>query len=323
MSSKKTIKALCTRPLPTSLIAFFHENAPNLQLHCHPKDASVPVEDLLNWVKKESPEALIVTLTEDCNADFIFGLPESVRILSTMAVGTDNIDSHACAQRDIRVAHTPHVLTEATADLTWALILAAGRRLQEGHVLCQNEKFQGWSPTLLLGKEFYKSRLGIVGMGRIGKAVAKRSWGFGMNVSYFNRHPVVQDEEIELLNPNYCATIEELCEKSDVISIHCPLNENSFHLFNQTVLKKCKKDAVLVNVARGPIIDENALVEVLKDGYFTGVGLDVFENEPQMDSRLFDFSRVVLSPHIGSATYETRMKMMKMAVQAVLGEKCI
>ncbi|MGR3220604.1 MAG: 2-hydroxyacid dehydrogenase [Candidatus Anammoxibacter sp.] len=323
MKTNKTVKILVTRRLPKELCTELKHTHPQLQLVCTSTDTPIEENELLSMAKTEEPDGIVVTLTEQCSADLIFDLPESVKAISTIAVGTDNIDLNACKKKGIKVYNTPDVLTEATADLTWALILAASRRLIEGHKMCTNNQFKGWSPTLLMGKELNGATLGIVGCGRIGKSVAKRAYGFGMKIIYTNRKPI---NKIEDMFPGYTkdslpqyVTIDDLCKRSDVISLHCPQNKESFHLFNEERLQNCKIDAVLVNMSRGAVISENALVKTLKQGRFTGVGLDVYENEPQIHHALKEIDRVVLLPHIGSATKITRWKMMRLSINAILG----
>lgn len=325
MNSKDQIKILVTRKLPEKLCNELKKSNPGLQLICTSTDIPVKEKELLDWVKSEQPYGIVITLTEKCASALINNLPGSVKAISTIAAGTDNIDISACKNRSILVYNTPDVLTEATADLTWALILSASRRVIEGHKMCVSNQFNGWSPTLLMGKELNGATLGVVGLGRIGSAVVKRAYGFGMKIIYNNRKPIekIQNQFPENINvqlPEY-VSIDDICKRSDVISLHCPLNKDSFHMFNENRLRACKEDAVLVNMARGVVIDEKALVRVLKENHFLGVGLDVYENEPLIESDLMKIDRVVLLPHIGSATIETRWKMMSMSVNAILKTK--
>lgn len=313
-------KILVTKPIPQLLCDEIAREHSSLKIICRAEDTPMASNDLVKWAKKEEPYGLVVTLTEKCSADFVKELPGTVKVISTIAVGTDNIDIDACNKRGIQVFNTPDVLTDATADLTWALILATSRRLIEGHKMCVEERFKGWSPTLLMGKELCGATLGIIGLGRIGSAVARRAFGFGMKVVYSNRNPVKNIEERfpNVKNAPEYVSIDDICKYSDVISLHCPLNNESFHLFNEERLLKCKDDSVLVNMARGSVIDEEALVKVLGGGHFMGVGLDVFEKEPNINVNLKKFDRVVLLPHIGSSTTATRFKMIRLAIESVL-----
>ncbi len=322
MNQKDKIKIFATRKLPDALCKELQDCHSGLELICTETDTPLGKDELLKRVEAEEPYGIVITLAEKCKSDVVSRLPESVKAISTIAVGTDNIDSKACKERGIGVYNTPDLLTEATADLTWALILAASRRVIEGHKMCVNNRFAGWSPTLLMGKELNGATLGIVGLGRIGKAVARRASGFGMKVIYNNRKPMEISEEAYFtdlnLNPPEYVTVDDLCRLSDVISLHCPLNKESLKLFDEARLLSCKKDAVLVNMARGTVIDENALVKTLKSGHFMGVGLDVYENEPEIHKGLMEIDRAVLLPHIGSATTATRWKMMSSAVNAIV-----
>ncbi len=322
MNSKKSVKILATKPIPAELCNELKNINPELEIICRSADTPMEPEELIKWAETEKPYGLVVTLTEKCQATLVNELPDSVKVISTIAVGTDNIDIDACSKRGIQVFNTPDVLTEATADLTWALILATSRHLVKGHKMCIENRFKGWSPTMLMGKELNGATLGIVGLGRIGSAVAKRAFGFGMKVIYTNRKqctdiankfPNINKSQL----PEY-ADINSLCKNSDVISLHCPLNKESKHLFNEERLLNCKPDSVLVNMARGPVIDEKALVQSLNKGHFTGVGLDVYENEPEIEPKLKEIDRVLLLPHIGSSTITTRFKMMRLAIESVL-----
>jgi glyoxylate reductase len=218
-------------------------------------------------------------------------------------VGYDNVDVPACTARGVWVTNTPDVLTDATADLAWALILALARRLREGERMLRAGEFRGWAPTMLLGRELRGRTLGILGYGRIGRAVARRAEGFGMRVLFTARGGGV--------------ALEELLEQSDVLSIHCPLNPQTRHLIGPAELLRMKRGSFLVNTARGPIVDEAALVAVLQSGHLGGAALDVFENEPAVHPGLIGREDVVLLPHLGSATRETREKMARIALEQV------
>ena len=307
-------KILCTRALPDDLLQDLRKRYGSFEILCRNEETPMHGKELLNWAAIEKPDALVVTLTELCTRRMIEALPGSVKAISTISVGTDNIDTEACQQWGIKVFRVPDVLTEATADLTWALILAASRRLGEADRLCREKKFDGWRLNLLLGKELMGSTLGIIGFGRIGRAVAHRAKGFGVKVSYVSRSEVSLQDRAGALP----ASLEELCASSDILSLHCPLTAETRHLLNEKRLRSCRKDAVLVNVSRGPLIDEEALVRCLDDDHFSGVALDVYEKEPDIHPGLLKHPRVFLTPHIGSATKSTRWKMMWHALQSVL-----
>jgi glyoxylate reductase len=226
-----------------------------------------------------------------------------LRIVANHAVGYDNVDVPACTARGVWVSNTPDVLTDATADLTWALILALARRLREGERMLRAGEFRGWAPTMLLGRDLRGRTLGILGYGRIGRAVARRSEGFGMRVLFTSGGGGVP--------------LDELLEQSDVLSIHCPLNAGTRHLIGAAELLRMKRGALLVNTARGPIVDEAALVAALEAGHLGGAALDVFENEPAVHPGLLRRDDVVLLPHLGSATHETREKMARIALEQI------
>lgn len=226
-----------------------------------------------------------------------------LRIVANHAVGYDNVDVPACTARGVWVTNTPDVLTDATADLTWALILALARRLREGERMLRAGEFRGWAPTMLLGRDLRGRTLGILGYGRIGRAVARRAEGFGMRVLFTSGGGGVP--------------FDELLEQSDVLSIHCPLNAKTRRLIGAAELLRMKRGAILVNTARGPIVDEAALVAALEGGHLGGAALDVFENEPAVHPGLLRRDDVVLLPHLGSATHQTRESMARIALEQI------
>jgi glyoxylate reductase len=250
-------------------------------------------------------------LTTPVDAALLDRLP-NLRIVAVYAVGVDNVDLEAARHRAVVVTHTPDVLTEATADLTWALILSVARRIREGERLARSGEWAGWHPRQLLGKELHGGTLGILGLGRIGTAVARRSTGFGMDVVYTSRSA---RPEVEARLGARRLPFEKLLERADVVSIHLPLTADTRHMIDAAALARMKPDAILVNTARGPIVDEAALVEALDAGRLFGAGLDVFEEEPQIHPGLVDSDRVVLLPHVGSATVETRDAMARIVAE--------
>jgi glyoxylate reductase len=259
-------------------------------------------------------EGLGVLLTTRVDGELLDLLP-ALRIVANMAVGYDNIDLEAARERGIVVTNTPDVLTESTADLTWALILAVARNVVWGDGLVRAGRFKGWSPSLLLGVELSGKVLGIAGSGRIGSAVARRAVGFGMKISYFDER---QNDVIERNLGARRRSMEELLRESDVVSIHLPLTSETRHLFNEERLRWMKPQALLVNTARGPIIEETALVRVLKDGHLYGVGLDVYEREPELAEGLAALPNVTLLPHVGSATVDARNGMARLVGENIL-----
>jgi glyoxylate reductase len=255
----------------------------------------------------------IVTLTDRVDADVLASAPR-LKIVANYAVGYNNIDVEAARRRGIVVTNTPDVLTDATADLTWALILATARRVIEGDRLVRSGHWSGWTPTQLLGTAVAGRTLGIVGMGRIGQAVAQRAAGFRMNVCYSSRRRL--DSPAEGTAWEFLS-LPALLAASDIITLHVPLTPETRHLIGARELAKMRRDAIVINTARGPIVDEAALVAALTSGAIAGAGLDVFEDEPKLHPGLTALSQVVLLPHLGSATMDTRIEMGMMCVNNV------
>ncbi len=258
--------------------------------------------------------AILSMLTDKIDREVIDGCP-NLKVISNCAAGYDNIDIDYARKKNIAVTNVPGVLTEATADLAFGLLLATCRRIVEADKFTREGHFVGWRYDLLQGMELQGKTLGIVGMGRIGRAVAKRALAFGMNVLYHNRKPLSKEMENELI-ARY-VNLEKLLKESDIISLHVPLTEETHHLLNKKRLKMIKKTAYLINTARGPVIDEDALIKILENNEIAGAGLDVYENEPNVPERLKHLQNVVLLPHIGSATKETRENMLLKAAQNI------
>lgn len=262
-----------------------------------------------------SADALIPTVADTISERVLAAAPH-LRIVAQFGVGTDNIDLEAARRHDIVVTNTPGVLTDATADFAFALLLAVARHLRPADQFVRDGAFTRWETTLMLGMELRGKVLGIVGLGRIGRAMARRAVGFGMRVVYHNRTRANPTYEREL-GARY-VSLDALLEQSDVVSLHCALNEYSRHLINAAALARMKPTALLVNTARGPVVDEEALVQALEDGQLAGAGLDVFEHEPAVHPGLLTHPRVVVAPHLASATVEARTAMARMASEAVL-----
>lgn len=265
--------------------------------------------------KVEDVDAIITQLRDSIDREFI-DRGKNLKIIANYAVGYNNIDVAYATQKSIYVTHTPGVLTEATADLTWALILSVVRRVVESDKFVREGKFTGWKPELLLGYDLYGKTIGIVGMGRIGQAVARRALGFGMKVIYHNRHKL--PEEIEKKYNATYSDLDTLFKVSDIVSLHTPLTGDTYHLVDKSRLELMKPTAFLINTSRGQVIDEEALLEVLKNERIKGAGLDVYENEPIITPGLLDLRNVVLTPHTGSATRETRENMGIMVAENVI-----
>lgn len=258
--------------------------------------------------------ALVTLLTDRVDEELLEAAGERLRIVANYAVGYDNVDVAACSRRGIAVATTPDVLTEATADQTFALLLAVARRIREGHDLVASGGWKGWEPMQLLGRELYGSTLGIVGLGRIGGAVARRALAFGMRVLYHNRR---RDEGAERRLGVRYASLHELLAASDVVSLHAPLTDATRHLIDEAALRSMKPTAILVNTSRGAVVDEAALFHALRDGRLWGAGLDVYEHEPAVHPGLSSLRNVVLAPHAGSATESARTGMARLCAEAV------
>jgi glyoxylate reductase len=260
----------------------------------------------------KTADVLVPTVTDRIDAEVLDQAGTQLKLIANFGNGVDNIDVAAAVQRGITVTNTPGVLTEDTADMTMALILAVPRRLAEGAtVLTRNEEWPGWSPTWMLGHRIWGKRLGIVGMGRIGQAVARRARAFGLQIHYHNRRRL-PDRIEEELDATYWDSLDQMLARMDIISVNCPHTPATFHLLSARRLKLIRPDAYVVNTARGEVIDENALIRLIESGEIAGAGLDVFEHEPRINPRLTKLARagkVVLLPHMGSATVEGRIDM--------------
>ena len=267
-------------------------------------------------------DAVLCLLTDPINGEVMDAVP-SVRIFANYAVGFDNIDLEAATQRKIVVTNTPGVLTDTTADTAWTLLMTAARRVVESDTFTRAGKFKGWGPMMFLGVDIHEKTLGIVGMGRIGQAVAWRSRGFNMRIIYTDRKRIAPELE-KMLRATF-VTLDELLTESDFVSLHVPLRRSTHHLIGKKQLEMMKKTAVLVNTSRGPVIDEKALVEALKNQVIFAAGLDVYEHEPVLAPGLAYLDNVVVVPHIGSASIDTRSKMATIAASNIVaffkGEK--
>ena len=256
----------------------------------------------------KSADVLVPTLTDPIDAPLLAQAGDRLKLIANFGAGVDHIDVSTARQRGIHVSNTPGVVTEDTADMTMALILAVARRIPEGLGLMQKGAWDGWAPTAHLGGRLGGRRLGILGMGRIGQAVARRAAAFGMPVEYHNRRRLRPETEEEL-GATYRESLDQMVSRVDVISINCPHTPSTFHLMNARRLKLMKPDAVIVNTSRGEVIDENALTRMLRAKEIAGAGLDVFEHGAEINPRLREHPNVVLLPHMGSATVEGRLEM--------------
>lgn len=291
-------RILITQPIDADGIARLEDAGFHLEVWPGPEP--IPHEILLEKVK--GCVGLLSMLTDRIDTSVLDA--GSLKVIAQHAVGINNIDLDAVAERGIGLAHTPGVLTNATADLAFALILAAGRRIVESDQFVRSGSWQGWAPTLMRGLELDGSVLGIVGMGRIGAALADRARAFGMRVIHHNRSSGVP--------------LDQLLEESDVVSLHCPLTPDTHHLIGEAAFQRMKSTAILINTARGPVVDEPALVHALETEQISGAGLDVFEAEPAVHPGLLQSNKVVLLPHIGSATWRTRKVMADMCARNLI-----
>ena len=256
-------------------------------------------------------DVLVPTVTDRIDASFLAQVGDKLKLIANFGNGVDNIDVDTAMKRGITVTNTPGVLTEDTADMTMALVLAVPRRVAEGLGVLEQGEWNGWSPTWMLGHRIWGKRLGILGMGRIGQAVARRAKAFGMSIHYHNRRRVAVALEEEL-EATYWESLDQMLARMDIISVNCPHTPGTYHLLSARRLKLLRRDAYIVNTARGEIIDENALVRMLEAGELAGAGLDVFEHEPAVNPKLLRLARtgkVALLPHMGSATLEGRIEM--------------
>jgi glyoxylate reductase len=277
-------------------------------------DVAISRDELLRMVA--GADAIVSLLTEKVDDELLDAAGPQLQSVSNVAVGYNNIDVPACEKRGVLVTNTPGVLTEATADIAMSLILMATRRLGEGERVIRAQEPWQWGMFYMLGMGIQGRQLGIVGMGQIGIATARRAKAFGMNIAYTRRTPL-EDHVVEELDAKFM-TMDELIESSDVLSLHCPYSPATHHLMSENQFARMKKTAFLINTARGPIVDEAALVAALKSGEIAGAGLDVFENEPAIHPGLLELDNAVLIPHLGSATVETRAAMADIAATNAL-----
>lgn len=304
------MKVLITGRLPEEVMAVIKKEH---LVEAHGEDRPMERKRLLDLVRDK--EGLLCMITDRIDEELL-NRAAHLKMIANLAVGYDNIDMEAATLRHIPVSNTPDVLTDATADLTFALILATARRVVEGDKRTRAGKFRYWAPSLFLGRGVSGKTLGIIGLGRIGRAVAQRAKGFDMGVLYNNRRPLAATLEKEL-GVEY-ADFTTLLAQSDFVSVHVPLNDETRHLIDSEALGKMKSTAYLINTSRGPVVDERALEKTLREGKIAGAGLDVYENEPYVFPDLMELENVVLLPHMGSATVETRTGMARKATENLL-----
>ncbi len=309
-------KVLVTSNIPRVGIEILEKECEVLQWT---EDRPIPREVLLEKIR--NVDGILCLLGDRIDRE-VFEHAPRLRVVSNYAAGYDNIDVEEATRRGVIVTNTPDVLTETTADITWALILSVARRVVEGDRFVREGRFRAWLPSLLLGTDVHGKTLGIIGAGRIGQAVGRRAVGFGMKILYHSR---TRKEDFEKETGARFVSLEELLRESDFVSLHTPLTPETYHMIGEKEFRTMKKNAFFINTARGKCHDEEALVKALREGRIKGAGLDVYENEPEVHPELLEMDNVVLLPHIGSASVETREKMATMSaenlVAALRGER--
>jgi glyoxylate reductase len=299
----RDLKVFVTRKLPDAVETRLREL---FDAELNIEDRPYTQEELAAAMQRA--DVLVPTVTDRIDSKLLSRAGEKLRLIANFGAGVDNIDVATAVQRGITVTNTPGVLTEDTADMTMALILAVPRRIVEGVKIVEGDNFTGWSPTWMLGRRIWGKRLGIIGMGRIGQAVARRAKAFGLQIHYHNRRRVPAQIEQEL-EATYWESLDQMLSRMDILSINCPHTPATYHLLSARRLALMKPSAFLVNTARGEVIDEAALARMLEKKELAGAGLDVFEHEPAINPKLKKLPSVVLLPHMGSATLEGRIDM--------------
>jgi glyoxylate reductase len=300
---RKRLSVVVTRKLPEAVETRMREL---FEVQLNDTDTAMSQADLGKAIA--TADVLVPTVTDRIDQKLLAHAGERLKLIANYGAGFDHIDVETARRRGILVSNTPGVLTEDTADMTMALILAVPRRIKEGMELIQSGDWQGWSPTAIMGHRIMGKRLGILGMGRIGQAVARRARAFGLQVHYHNRRRLHDDIETEL-DATYWESLDQMLARVDILSVNCPHTPATFHLLSARRLKLMKPSAYIVNTARGEVIDENALTRMLVRGELAGAGLDVFAHAPAVNPRLMGLPNVVLLPHMGSATEEGRAEM--------------
>ena len=303
-------KVFLSRELPAAVMERLQEE---VELTVNPDDRVLSKQEIMEGIRGK--DALLCLLTDQIDREVLSVNPD-LKIVANYAVGYNNIDVQAATDMGISVSNTPGVLTETSADLAFSLMMAVSRRLVEADAYLRTGQWTGWGPLQFLGPDIYGATLGIVGLGRIGKAVAKRAKGFDMKIKYWNRTRLTAEEE-QRKNWEYMP-LDELLQKADFVSLHVAYTPETHHMISQRELGLMKKGAVLINTSRGAVVDEKALVRALEEGEIWGAGLDVFEHEPEVEKELLTMKNVVLLPHLGSASFATRTKMGMMALENIL-----
>jgi len=300
--SKKTV--FVTRRIPQPGLDLLKD----FEMTMNPEDRVLTKQELIAGAKGK--DAVLCLLTDPIDAEIMDALP-TVKIFANYAVGFNNVDVEAATKRKVVITNTPGVLTDTTADFAWTLLMSAARRLVEADKYCRAGKYEGWGPMLFLGHDIHHKTLGIVGLGRIGQAIARRAQGFEMKVLYNDeaRQPTEKEAELKVTY----TSLEQLLRESDFVTLHVPLMPSTKHLIGKKQLEMMKRTAVLINTSRGPVVDEKALVGALKSNVIFAAGLDVYEDEPALAPGLAELDNAIIPPHIASATFDTRTKMATMA----------
>jgi lactate dehydrogenase-like 2-hydroxyacid dehydrogenase len=303
------MKVFVTRRIPEAGLNLLERE---FEVVTNPYDRVLSKKEIVEGLRGK--DGLLCLLSDQIDRDVINSEP-NLKMIANYAVGYNNIDVEAATEKGIPVSNTPGVLTDATAEMAWALLFAVARRIVEGDRFTRAGRFKGWSPTLMLGQDISNRTLGVIGAGRIGTAFALKSKGFNMNVLYVD---IQVNEKLEEELGAKKVELDELLKESDYISLHVPLLPSTHHLIGEKELKMMKKNAVFINTSRGPVVDEKALVKALKEQWIFGAGLDVYEHEPSIEKELLKLDNVVLQPHSASATFDTRTKMAVMAAENMI-----
>lgn len=306
------MKVFVTHQIPESGITLLKEKGYDVEVS--EKDGVLSKEELIE--KAKGADALLSLLTDDIDGSVLDAIGPQLKVVSNYAVGYDNIDTKACEERNVAATNTPGVLNESVAEYAFSLILSIAKRIPEADAFTRAGKYEGWAPMLLLGTDVFDKTLGIVGLGRIGAAVAERAAkGFGMKILYSDPN---KNEDFEKQTEAEYRELEDLLKESDFVSLHVPLLPATQHLISIEQLSLMKESAYLINTSRGPVVDEHALVEALEQGMIAGAALDVFEDEPALSPGLANLDNVIVTPHIASATVETRGKMSEIAARNII-----
>lgn len=304
-------KVYVTRVIPQAGIDLLRQSA-----EVEVNEADTPLDEKALQEKAATHDALVTLLTDRIDRSVLEAGRGRLKIVADVSVGYDNIDVAVATELGIAVTNTPDVLTETTADFAWALMLSVARRVCESQAFLRSGKYQGWGILMMLGGDVYGKTLGVIGFGRIGQAVARRASGFSMNVLYYD--PVLPREAEAQFPGMRRVDLDTLLRESDFVTVHTPLTPDTHHLIGREQMRAMKASAYLINTSRGPVVDEEALVDALRDGEIAGAGLDVFEHEPKVNPGLLELQNVVITPHIASASEATRSRMATMAAENVI-----